>query len=79
MMTEIQCELEQLPGRIIFLSVYNDIVWREKGNRSNCIANSFILMSRIGSNRRGADGVRAEKFPRIHCFADCRRDSKHDD
>ena len=26
-MTEIQCEPEQLPGRIIFMSMYNDIVW----------------------------------------------------
>ena len=40
MMTEIQCELEQFPGRIIFMSVYNDIVWREKGNEELCVANS---------------------------------------
>ena len=29
MMTELQCELEQFKGRIIFMSMYNDIVWRE--------------------------------------------------
>ena len=31
-MTELQCEPEQFPGRIIFMSMYNDIVWREQGN-----------------------------------------------
>ena len=36
-MTEIQCEPEQFPGRIIFM-LYNDIVWREKGNEELCIA-----------------------------------------
>ena len=27
MVTEIQCEPEQVPGRIIFMSMDNDIVW----------------------------------------------------
>ena len=39
MMTEIECELEQFQGRNIFMSKYNDIVWREKGNKKLCIAN----------------------------------------
>ena len=39
----------------------------------------FIPMSRIGSNRRGADGARVEKIPRIHYFADSRRNPEHDD
>ena len=30
MMTGIQCEPEQFPGRIISMSMYNDIVWRGK-------------------------------------------------
>ena len=38
-----------------------------------------IPMSRIGSNRRGADGVRVEKFPKIHYIADSLRDPEHDD
>ena len=37
----------------------------------------FIPMSRIGSNRRGADGVRVEKCSRIHYFSDSRRDPEH--
>ena len=41
MMTEIQCELEQFPGTIIFMPTYNDIVWREEGNNEMCIANSL--------------------------------------
>ena len=44
MMAETQCEPEQFPGPIIFMSMYNDIVWGEKGNRrSLCIANSQIV------------------------------------
>ena len=33
MMSEIQCKFEQFPGRIIFMSMYNDIVWGEKKER----------------------------------------------
>ena len=40
MMTEIQCEREQFSGRITSMSMFNDIVWREKGNEELCIANS---------------------------------------
>ena len=43
MMTEIQCEPDQFPGRIIFMSMYNDIVWEEKGDEELCIANSQIV------------------------------------
>ena len=39
MMTEIKCEPEQFQGRLIFMSMYNDIVWEEKGNKELCIAN----------------------------------------
>ena len=31
MMTEVKCEPHQFQGRIIFMSMYNDIVWGEKG------------------------------------------------
>ena len=41
MMTEFKCELEHFQGRIIFMSMYNDIVWRKRGNTENCIANSL--------------------------------------
>ena len=33
MMTESKCEPEQLKGRIIFMSVYNDIDRGKRGNR----------------------------------------------
>ena len=39
-MIEIMCEFEQFKGRIIFMSMYNDIGWRERGtteNVTNCI------------------------------------------
>ena len=31
---------KQFPGRIIFMSMYNDIVWGAEGNDEICIANS---------------------------------------
>ena len=37
MMTEINCGLEQFPGRIIFMSMYDDIVCGEKGNKELCV------------------------------------------
>ena len=30
MLTEMQCEPEQFLGRIILMTMYNDIIWREK-------------------------------------------------
>ena len=42
MMTEIKCEPEQVQGRILFMSMHNDIVWeRKKGNKELCVANSL--------------------------------------
>ena len=32
MMGELQCEPENFTGKIIFMSMYNDIVWWENGN-----------------------------------------------
>ena len=43
MMTETQCEPEQCTGVIIVTSMYNDIVWRGKGNEEMCIANFKIV------------------------------------
>ena len=43
MMTETQCEPEQFQGRMIFMSMYNDIVWGEKGNEELWIANFKIV------------------------------------
>ena len=41
MMAESKCEPEQLKGRIIFMSMYNDIVRRGKGKKEFCIASSL--------------------------------------
>ena len=38
MMTELQCEPEQFKGRIIFTSMYNDIVW-ERTRKHVTVAN----------------------------------------
>ena len=43
MMTELTCEPGQFKGRIIFMSMYNDIVWRDRGNTEICIANFVIV------------------------------------
>ena len=42
-MTELQCEPEQFRGRIIFMSMYSDIVWRERGNTEKCVTNSITV------------------------------------
>ena len=41
MMAALKCEPEQFQGRIIFMSMFNDIVWRTPGNEDNCMANSL--------------------------------------
>ena len=46
MMTEIKCEPEQLPGRIIFMSMYNDIVRGEK-KETKIVYCEFLNCSRI--------------------------------
>ena len=43
MMDEMQCEPEKFSSRIIFMSMFNDIVWRSKENKEMCIANSLIV------------------------------------
>ena len=40
MMTDLQCELEQFKGRIIFMSMYNNIVEGEQGITVKCVVNS---------------------------------------
>ena len=35
LMTDWQCEPENLKGRIIFLSIYNDIEWKATGTKNN--------------------------------------------
>ena len=37
---DVQCELEHFNDRIIFMSMYNDIVWGETGNTERCEYNS---------------------------------------
>ena len=60
-------------------------VWEESvripstRGRENGLVFEFMSMQRFGSNRRGADGVRVEKFPGIHCIADPCWDSEYDD
>ena len=41
MMAESKCEPEQFNGRIIFMSMYNDIVWGKRGNHEKCMASSM--------------------------------------
>ena len=42
-------EPEQFQGRIIFMSMFNDIIWRNKDNETECIANSTIVRKKISS------------------------------
>ena len=41
MMAELKCEPEQFQGRTIFMSMFNDIIWRTPGKEENCVANSM--------------------------------------
>ena len=43
MMVELQCESENFTGRIIFISMFNDIVWDTKGNDELCENNSKTI------------------------------------
>ena len=36
-------EPEQFQGRIIFMSMFDDIIWRNKDNETECIANSTLV------------------------------------
>ena len=42
-MLELQCEPEHFEGRIIFMSMYNDIIWREQGRTEKCDTNSVAV------------------------------------
>ena len=48
------CEPQQLQGRIIFMSMFNDIIWRNKDNETECIANSTLV------------SIFAKRFPAGH-------------
>ena len=41
MMAELRRAAEQFKGRIIFMSMYNDIIWGTQGNHETCMANSM--------------------------------------
>ena len=43
MMGELQCEPENFTGRIIFMSMFNNIAWDAKGNHETCVNNSETL------------------------------------
>ena len=47
MISELKCEPEQLKGRIIFMSMYNDIDWTTRGNKGNCIANALRVIEYV--------------------------------
>ena len=47
MMTESKCEPEQFKGRSIFMSMYNDSEWGQRGNRENWIFFGFRVCPKI--------------------------------
>ena len=54
MMGDLQCEPENFTDRIIFISMFNDIVWDAKGHDQLCVNNSETIQEY------------AERFPRGH-------------
>ena len=56
-------EPEQFQGRIIFVSMFNDIIWRYKDDETECIANSTLCVSiRIQISSRRVAEVMMIKF-----------------
>ena len=53
LMKDPQCESEQVNDRIIFMSMYNDIVWREEGKTEECVTNSITIAKYARSFARG--------------------------
>ena len=51
MMTESKCEPENFTGKIIFMSMYNDIDWTKRGNKENCIANAHRELRMLEDSR----------------------------
>ena len=54
MMGKLQCEPENFTGRIIFMSMFNDMVWDAEGKDELCVNNSETFKEY------------AERFPRGH-------------
>ena len=52
-MAELQCEPEQFKGRIIFMSMYNDIVRRDRRNTEKWITNSVAVANHARRFLRG--------------------------
>ena len=53
LMRDLQCEPELFNDRIIFMSMYNDIVWQEKGNKEKCETNSQTVANYARKFTRG--------------------------
>ena len=53
-MKEQKCDPEQFKGRNIFMSMFNDIVWREQGHEDKCKSNAYEVANY------------ARRFPRGH-------------
>ena len=52
MMTKSKCEPEQFKGRIIFMSMYNDIDWNKRGNRKTVLRILTDLLSMLEDSRK---------------------------
>ena len=47
------CEREHFEGKIIFMSMYNDVEWQDKGNTERCEYNSQTVANYAREFRRG--------------------------
>ena len=57
MMNDLQCEPEHFEGKIILMSMFNDIEWNAKGNHEVCEYNSQTI------------SAHGRRFPRGHCLS----------
>ena len=53
LLTDLQCEPEHFTGRIIFMSMFNDIVWDAQRNKEQCEHKSQTVANYAREFRRG--------------------------
>ena len=53
LMRELNCTPEDFPGSITFMSMFNDIMWRNKENELTCLEGSTMVIDYARSSARG--------------------------
>ena len=65
MMSESMCEPEQFKGRIIFMSIYNDIDWTKRGKKKIVLRMLSELLSMLEDSRKDTGRAANENLESI--------------